>query len=68
MEDFRKNNRKTKDYLEFTKKDEPNKTYTCKAIIDPSTCNFVLVYGGLRAFLKCKNFVNIEEVWAANVL
>ena len=68
MADFRNNCKKTKDYLEFIKNDEPEKTYTCRAKIDPSTCNFVLAYGGLHACLKCKNIVDIEEVRVANVL
>lgn len=62
MGDFRKNCKKTENYLEFRKKDEPDKIYTCKAKIDPSTCNFVLVYGGLHACLKCKNFVDMTDV------
>lgn len=64
--DFRKNNKTTKDYLEFTVKDEPNKVFTCKNKIDPSTCNMVIVYGGLKACKRCKNFVDIETVHRLN--
>jgi|JI9StandDraft_1071089.scaffolds.fasta_scaffold38021_1 hypothetical protein len=60
--DFRNNNKTTEDYLEFTKKDEPNKIFTCKNKIDPSTCSYVIVYQGLGACGRCKNFVDIETV------
>ena len=60
--DFRNSNQTTKDYLEFFRKDFPEKTFTCKAKIDPSTCSFVMVYQGLSACCKCKNFVDIETV------
>ncbi len=64
--DFRKNNKTTEDYLEFTGTKQPNKVFTCKNKIDPSTCNMVIVYGGLNACRKCKNFVNIETVRRQN--
>ena len=60
--DFRNNNQATEDYLEFTRKDFPDKIFTCKAKIDPSACSFVIVFQGLRACAKCKNFADIETV------
>ena len=60
--DFRNNNKITRDYLEFTKEDEPNKIFTCKNKINPSTCSLVMVFQGLDACLKCKNFVDIKTV------
>jgi len=56
--DIRKQNQPVKDYLEFTNDKEPDKTFICTAKIDPSTCSFVIVYRGLQACLKCKNFVD----------
>jgi len=35
--------------------------YVCKNKIDPLTCTFVIVYGGLNACGKCKNFVRVED-------
>lgn len=55
--DFRKLAQKTDDYLTFKKKDEPDKDFTCKEKINPSTCHYVIVFGGLNGCLKCKNFI-----------
>lgn len=64
--DIRKQNKTTEDYLEFKVTGKPNKTFTCKNKVDPSTCSLVLVYGGLGACKRCKNFVDIETVRKKN--
>lgn len=62
MGNFKNNCQMTDEYVEFTNKAFPNEIFVCRSKLDPSTCPFVIVYGGIGACGRCKNFINKKEL------